>query len=163
MLCQCISLKQTDWVLKLPAIEFAINSAHSETMGYAPFFLNNGQMPRPFLWNSAPANEFSAVRTFAQRIKDAVMTAHDSILQARVKQTRQANRKRRPAPFAEGDFTYVSTQNMTLPKGRACKLSPKFIGPFKIIKDFGNNSFKIDLPSDLKRQGIHPIFHSSLL
>ena len=52
---------------------------------------------------------------------------------------------------------------MTLPKGRAHKLSPKFIGPFKIIKDFGNNSFKIDLPSDLKRRGVHPVFHSSLL
>ena len=163
MLWQCVSPKQMDWVLKLPAIEFAINSAHSETTGYAPFFLNNGCMPRPLIWNSAPANEFSAVRTYAQKMKDAVSTAHDSILQARVKQTRQANRKWRPAPFVEGDFIYVSTQNMSLPKGRACKLAPKFIRPFKIIKDFRNNSFKVDLPSELKRRGVHPVFHASLL
>ena len=82
MLRQCVSPKQTDWVLKLPAIEFAINSARSETTGYAPFFLNNGHMPRPLIWNSAPTNEFSAVCTYAQKMKDAVSTAHNSILQA---------------------------------------------------------------------------------
>jgi hypothetical protein len=53
MLRQCINNKQTDWVSKLPAIEFAINSARSESTGYAPFFLNSGQMPRPMIWDSA--------------------------------------------------------------------------------------------------------------
>ena len=42
MLRQCIGEKQNDWVAKLPAIEFAINSARSESTGYAPFFLNMG-------------------------------------------------------------------------------------------------------------------------
>ena len=163
MLRQCISPKQNDWVTKLPAIEFAINSARSETTGYAPFFLNYGRMPRPMLWNSAPANEFAAIRTFVQKTKDTIMSAHDSILQGRIKQSRQANRHRRPAPFVEGDLTYISTQNISLPKGRARKLAPKFIGPFKIIKDFGNNSFKIELPPELKRRGVHPVFHASLL
>ncbi|KJA27562.1 hypothetical protein HYPSUDRAFT_99362, partial [Hypholoma sublateritium FD-334 SS-4] len=49
MLRQCIGGKQTDWVAKLPAIEFAINSARSETTGYSPFFLNHGRMPRPMI------------------------------------------------------------------------------------------------------------------
>jgi transposase InsO family protein len=43
MLRQCINAKQTDWVAKLPAIEFAINSARSESTGFAPFFLNSGK------------------------------------------------------------------------------------------------------------------------
>ncbi len=42
MLRQCINNKQMDWVSKLPAIEFAISSAQSESTGYAPFFLNSG-------------------------------------------------------------------------------------------------------------------------
>ena len=42
MLRQCINDKQTDWVAKLPAIEFAINSARSESTGYSPFFLSDG-------------------------------------------------------------------------------------------------------------------------
>ena len=41
MLHQCINGKQTDWVSKLPAIEFVINSAQSESTGYAPFFFEH--------------------------------------------------------------------------------------------------------------------------
>jgi hypothetical protein len=38
MLRQCVDNKQTNWVSKLPAIQFAINSARSESAGFAPFF-----------------------------------------------------------------------------------------------------------------------------
>ncbi|KIK53993.1 hypothetical protein GYMLUDRAFT_118118, partial [Collybiopsis luxurians FD-317 M1] len=74
------------------------------------------------------------IRTYAQKMKEAVMQAHDSILNARVKQTRDANRRRRPAPFEEGDLAYISTKNISFPKGYARKLVPKFIGPYKILK-----------------------------
>lgn len=46
MLRQCIAPNQRDWVAKLPAIEFAINLARSDSTGYAPFFLNSGRLPR---------------------------------------------------------------------------------------------------------------------
>jgi len=65
MLRQCVNSKQTDWVAKLPAIEFAINSARSESTGYAPFFLNTGRMPRSMLWNKSDPSEFPSVRNFA--------------------------------------------------------------------------------------------------
>ena len=38
ILCQCVSPKQKDWVTKLLAIEFAINSARSSTAGFSPFY-----------------------------------------------------------------------------------------------------------------------------
>ncbi|KAJ3553076.1 hypothetical protein NP233_g12731 [Leucocoprinus birnbaumii] len=47
MLRQCISPDQKNWVAKLPAIEFAINSARSEVTGFAPFFLNYGCISPP--------------------------------------------------------------------------------------------------------------------
>lgn len=53
MLRQCINPNQKDWVSKLPAIQFAINSARSESTGYSPFFLNTGRMPRAMIWNAA--------------------------------------------------------------------------------------------------------------
>lgn len=80
-----------------------------------------------------------------------------------MKQTRDANRKRRPAPFVAGDLVYVSTKNMSLPRGLAWKLIPKYIGPYPIVTDFSNNLFRIELPGELKRRGIHDVFHSSLL
>ncbi|THH27322.1 hypothetical protein EUX98_g6861 [Antrodiella citrinella] len=163
MLRQSINTDQRDWVAKLPAIEFAINLARSDSTGYAPFFLNTGRMPRSLIWNNPGLDEYPAVRTYAQRVKYAVMAAHDSIIAARVKQTRDANRRRRPVPFVANDLVYVSSKNMSLPKGLARKFIPEYIGPYKITQDFGNNSFRLDLPPYLKRRGIHDIFHSSVL
>ncbi|OBZ70684.1 Transposon Ty3-I Gag-Pol polyprotein [Grifola frondosa] len=163
MLRQCVGSTQKDWVAKLPTIEFAINIARSDSTGYAPFFLNTGRMPRAMIWNDAHKDEYPGVRAYAQRMKNAIMAAHDSILAARVKQMRNANRRRQPAPFVDGDLVYISTKNISLPKGLARKLAPKFIGPYKIIRDFKNNSYRIDLPANLKRRGIHDVFHSSLL
>jgi hypothetical protein len=163
MLRSCISSTQQDWVSKLPAIEFGINVSRSETTGYAPFFLNSGRIPRMFVWNDANSDEYPSVRAFAQRMKHVVMSAHDAILETRVKQARSANRKRQVAPFIVGDLAYVSTKNLSLPKGQARKLVPKFIGPYKLVRDFRNNSFKLDLPPCLRQRGIQPVFHSSLL
>jgi hypothetical protein len=163
MLRQCVRPDQKDWALKLPVIEFAINSARSETTGYAPFFLNSGRMPRSLIWNKPDANEYPGVRIFAQKMQNAVTAAHDSIIEARAKQTRSANRHRRPAPFVKGDLVYISTKNMSVAKGRARKLVPKYIGPYRILEDFGNSSFRIDLPANLKSRGLHNVFHASLL
>ena len=163
MLRQCLNPKQKDWVSKLPAIQIAINSARSESTGYAPFFLNNGRMPHVMIWNSAKPTEFSNMREFAQKKKLALISAHDSIIGAGIKQIRHANRKRQTVPFALGDFVYLSTKYITFSKGLAQKLIPKYIGPYKIIQDFNNQSFKLELPTHLKKQGIHNVFHSSLL
>ena len=163
MLRQCIHANQKDWVTKLPAIEFAINSARSASTGYAPFFLNFGRMPRSMIWDSAPSTEYPSVREFAMEKKLALISAHDSILSARVKQTRNANRKRQAAPFVGGDLVYVSSKNISFPKGLARKLIPKFLGPYKILREFGNSSFQLDLPFHLKKRGIHNVFHASLL
>ena len=138
MLRQCVVPNQRDWVSKLPAIEFALNSARSESTGYALFFLNSGQMPRSMIWGSRVSDEYPAVRVFARQRRLALISAHDSILEARVKQVRAANRRRRPEPFKEGDLAYVSMKNLTFEKGLARKLIPKYIGPYKLLKDYGN-------------------------
>jgi hypothetical protein len=161
MLRQCVSPDQRDWAIKLPAIEFAINSASSASRKEPPFVLIYGRQPPSMIWNVK--SEYPGVRVFAQRMKDAVMSAHDAIIAARVKSTTVSNRKRKEAPFVIGDLVYLSTVNLSLPKGRARKLAPKFIGPFKILKDYRNNSYLLDLPSDLKQRGLHPAFHAHLL
>ncbi|EIN12248.1 hypothetical protein PUNSTDRAFT_20545, partial [Punctularia strigosozonata HHB-11173 SS5] len=104
MIRACVRPDQKDWVSKLPGIEFAINSARSESTGYAPFFLDTGRMPRSLIWDQPAELEYPGVRVFAQRMRAAIMAAHDAILEARVKQTRAANRLRRPAPFVVGDM-----------------------------------------------------------
>jgi len=58
---------------------------------------------------------------------------------------------------------YILVKNMSIPKKLACKLVPKYVGPYLIIKDYGNNSYKVDISARLKQRGIHDVFHASLL
>jgi hypothetical protein len=163
MLRQCIGPKQKDWVAKLPAVKFAMNSARSESTGYAPFFLSTGRMPRSMIWNTDKSREYPGIARFAMERRLAIIAAHDSMIAARVKQTRNANRKRKVEPFRKEDMVYLSTKNIKFEKGLARKLIPKFIGPYKIIQDFSNGSFKLELPAEMKQRGVHNVFHASLL
>lgn len=70
-------------------------------------------------------------------MKQAVIEAHDAILEARAKQTRHANRKRQPNPFKTGDLTYILTKNLSLPKGHVRKLALQYIGPYESVEDYG--------------------------
>ena len=140
-----------------------INIARLESTGYAPFFLNTGRMPRAMIWDSPGKDKYPNVKTYAWKMKLALMTAHDALLVTRTKQTVQANRKQRMCPLENGDLVYISTKNISYLKGTSRKLIPKYIGPYHIIKDFWNNSYCIELPDNLKQRGIHNVFHSSLL
>lgn len=44
-----------------------------------------------------------------------------------------------------------------------CQRRSKYMGLYQITEDFGNNSFRIDLPDNLKSRGVHDVFHLSLL
>jgi hypothetical protein len=120
-------------------------------------------MPRSFIWDHLDKSEFPGVHVFATRIRNAIMAAHDSILAARVKQTRNANRRRQLTPFSMGDLVYISMENIRFEKGLARKLLPKYIGPYKVIRDFGNHLFRIELPPRMKQRGVHDVFHASKL
>jgi hypothetical protein len=45
--------------------------------------------------------------------------------------------------------------------GKKGKLSPKFVGPFKITQRVGRLAYRIALPPDLV--GTHDVFHVSML
>ena len=100
---------------------------------------------------------------FALQKKLAIMSAHDSILTAHIKQTHDANQQQQVAPFMKGELVYLYSKNISFAKGLTHKLIPKFIGPYQILDDFGNSSFRIELPTHLKGWGVHNVFHVFLL
>ena len=55
-------------------------------------------------------------------------------------------------------------KNLTLPKGRARKLMPRFIEPYKVLKLMDNSlNITIELPQALKDRRISPTFHTNLV
>jgi hypothetical protein len=153
---------QSDWVTKVPLTEFAINSSINSSSGFAPFELNYGYMPvlgeKVFEGKTSLA---PGIRTFVQRAKENLEMAHDAIIESRVIQAYHANKRRLEGkPLQVGDLVYLSTQNLTMPKGRARKLIPKYIGPMKITEANGtNDSYVLDLPEELRRRRVHARFH----
>ena len=107
---------------------------------------------------------YPGVHQFVENMKNAIMSAHDAIIASRVQHTMQANKKRLLANFKQGNLVYVSTKNISLPKGRAWKLSPKYLGPFPITKVLKEGAtYQLKLSDELIKRGVNRAFHASLL
>jgi hypothetical protein len=66
--------------------------------------------------------------------------------------------------YAVSDRVYLSTQNLTLPKGRARKLVTQYIGPYHVIKAHNMAStVTLELPEDLKNRCMLLSFHTNLV
>lgn len=58
----------------------------------------------------------------------------------------------------------MSTKNLALPKNRARKLTPRYIGPYEVIEaNVPTLTFMLKLPPELQERRIHNKFHASLL
>jgi hypothetical protein len=93
------------------------------------------------------------------------LAAHDAIIENHVSQMLHANKKHRASlVYWRGDQVYLSTQNLTLPKGRARKPVSRFIGPYQVTKAHNEAStVTIELPPELVSRHIMPTFHASLV
>ena len=145
-------------------MEFAINSSVNATTGYAPFKLNYGYMPRSgqhIFTNTM----FKGVKQFTQQALWTLIDVHNAILERRVMQTHYSNKHRKPGViYHENDMVYLSTKNLSFPRGRARKLMPRFLGPYKVIKVMNDSSnVTLELPPELKDRRITPTFHTNLV
>ena len=155
---------QKDWAAKFPMVEFGLNSSVSTTTGFTPFELNQGYMPQIRMPTSFDIT-FKGVKQFTLQAKWDLMAAHDVIIANHIQQMFHANRKHRPSDiYHVGDHMYILTQNLTLPKGRARKLVPKYIGPYKVVKAHNEAStVMLELPLALVARQISLTFHTGLI
>ena len=91
-------------------------------------------------------------------------TVYDVILEHRIEQTHYSNKCHRPGiEYPIYDLVYLLTKNLALPKHRAQKLMPKFIGPYKILKVMNKSlNVMLELPQEFKDR-INPMFHTNLV
>ena len=144
-------------------VECVLNSSVSATTGFTPFKLNQGYMPQIRMLTLFDTT-FKGVRQFTLQAKWDLMAAHNTIIANHIQQTFHANKKHHNSDlYHVGDHVYLSTQNLTLPKGRARKLVPKYIGPYKVVKAHNEAStVMLELPPALVARRISPTFHMGL-
>lgn len=160
-----VDADQKNWVEKCLMLEFAINSSINESTGYAPFELDGGYLPSMIREYKDTPSFPPGVREFADKALQNLMNAHDSIIESRVIQKHNADKRRSPEPELKvNSLVYLSTKNLSLPKGRASKLLPKYIGPYPIVEaNSASSNYRLGLPTELAKRGIHSNLHVSLL
>jgi hypothetical protein len=64
-----------------------------------------------------------------------MVITHNVLIEAQVFQKMYANKKRHSEPeIKKGNMVYLSTKNISMPKGRASKLVPRYVRPYKVTK-----------------------------
>lgn len=153
-----INPRQDNWEELLPLAEFAINDSDNPSTGYTPFYLAYGeQVSSPIDLSDVVVPKAQAT---AQDVLDTVAHAKTNLREAHVRQSRTADRRRREITFKVGDMVALSTTNLNLPAIMTKKFTPRYLGPFKIMKMVNPVAVKLELPPTLK---IHPVFHTSLV
>ena len=85
------------------------------------------------------------------------------LLTAQSRQKSYVDVRRRPLEFKVGDhvFLKVMPKRGVVRFGKRGKLSPRFIGPFEILKRVGTVAYRLALPPSMS--GVHEVFHVSML
>nr|GEV48515.1 putative reverse transcriptase domain-containing protein [Tanacetum cinerariifolium] len=98
-----------------------------------------------------------------QKKTKKIIQIKQRIQAARDRQKRYANLKRKPIDFQVGDrvMLKVSPWKGVVRFDKWGKLNPKYVGPFKVLKNFRSIAYKLKLPQELSR--VHNTFHVSNL
>ncbi len=115
------------------------------------------RIPTPlFPWSGEPSS-VPAVDEWIRRSERVWDSAH-VCLQRPVRT--QANIRRHPhPPYQPGQRVWLSARDLKL-RLSSRKLSPRYVGPFKIIKQINEVAYQLELPTNYR---ISPSFHVSLL
>ena len=94
---------------------------------------------------------------------DKIKVIRDRLKIAQDRQKSYVNNCHRDLEFEVGDMVFlrISPWKGVLRFGKHGKLSPRYIGPYRIVERIGEVAYQLELPSNLDR--IHDVFHVSML
>ncbi|KAJ9509499.1 hypothetical protein QJQ45_001949 [Haematococcus lacustris] len=162
MLRHYISPTQADWPDYLSLAEFAVNNSWQESIKSTPFLVNTGQSPiTPMLHSLPDKGRCPEGLSYATWWQEAVAKAKLCMQAAQQRQAAYANQDRRDVHYKVGQMVLLSIKNMRLKPGKARKLLPRFVGPFKVLDLVGQVAVNLQLPASMSR--LHPVFHVSLI
>ena len=163
MLRACVIEFGGHWDSFLPLAEFSYNNSYHSSIDMAPFEALYGRRCRsPIGWFDA----FEVRPWGTDLLRDSiekVKSIQEKLLAAQSRQKEYADRKVRDLEFMEGEqvLLKVSPMKGVMRFGKRGKLSPRYIGPFEVLKQVGEVAYELALPPGLS--GVHPVFHVSML
>ncbi|KAI3808911.1 hypothetical protein L1987_24874 [Smallanthus sonchifolius] len=129
----------------------------------APFETLYGRKCRtPVCWAEIGENQLSGLEII-QETTDNILQIWERLKTASGRQKSYADRRRKPLEFNIGDnvLLKVSLWKGVVRFGKKRKLSPRFVGPFKILERIGPVAYRLELLIEMN--GVHDVFHVSNL
>ena len=163
MLRACMIDFGGNWDDHSPLIEFAYNNSYQSSIQMAPYEALYGRKCRsPIGWFETGETKLIGPDLVQQAIKK-VKLIQDRLLAAQSRQKSYADNCRRDLEFQVKDWVFLKVSPMkgVMRFGKKGKLSPRYIGPYEIVRKIDKVAYELNLPPDL--ESVHPVFHVSML
>lgn len=131
------------WYLLLPQLMRNIHSVHHTATGETAIFhtLDRKVGFPDGLLHKITSTEKQTVEACARQLQQRLHTAHqmlrDKQLWVRIENSKE------PLLFKNGDLVWLKSYQRKKSMARACKLQPKFIGPYKITEGLPYNTYRL--------------------
>ncbi|RZC11704.1 Transposon Tf2-9 polyprotein, partial [Glycine soja] len=161
LLKACVLEQKESWESFLPLIEFTYDNSFHSTIGMVPYEALYGRRCRtPLCWLE-PGEGLTLGPKVVQQTTEKVKLIEERMRTAQSRQKSYHDKRRKDLEFEVGDHVFLRVTPWT-GAGRALKsrkLTPRFIGPFQILKRVGPLAYQIALPPSLSN--LHNVFHVS--
>jgi len=151
------------WDEMLPLVEFTYNNSYHASIGMAPYEALYGRKCRtPLCWYQ-DGEAVLVGPELLQQTTEKVKQIQERMKSSQSRQKSYADQRRKPLEFVVGNHVFMRV-TPTKGVGRAIKsrkLSPKFVGPYQILRKIGPVAYEIALPPQLAN--LHNVFHVSQL
>jgi hypothetical protein len=163
MLRACALQYRRSWDKSLAYAEFSYNNSYRESLKMAPFEMLYGRRCwTPLFWNETGEQKVIGP-DILEEAKKQVRMVRENFRVAQSRQKCYTDRRRRELSFEVGDFVYLKVSPMRgLHRFKVRgNLTPRFIGPFKILEKRGEVAYQLELSPQLS--DVHDVFHVSQL
>ena len=163
MLRACVLDHKGSWEEHLLLVESAYNNSYQASIQMTPYEALYGRPCRsPICWTEVGQSS----NTGPNLIRDTfekMSLIRQRLLTAQSRQKSYVDVRRRPLEFEVGDhiFLNVMPKRGVVRFGKSRKLSPRFIGPFKILERVGAIAYRLALLPSMS--GVHKVFHFFML
>ncbi|KAL8102858.1 hypothetical protein AgCh_027400 [Apium graveolens] len=163
MLRTCAIDFKGNWGDHLSLIEFSYNNSYHTSIGMPPYEALYGRKCRsPTYWDEVGERKLIGPE-LVQQTKEKVEMIRKRLIAAQDRQATYANQERKDVQFESGDkvLLKISHWKGLTRFGKKGKLSPRYIGPFEVLRRVEKVAYELVLPPQM--QHLHNVFHVSLL
>ena len=150
----------TAWARLLPLAQFAYNNSRNHTTRMSPNRLLHGFDCdiRIDVADNIAERRIPAAKDRVEKLHQLRESLRGRLIEAQERMARYYNANHVPKQFKVGEFVKLSTKNL---KFKHRKLSPRWVGPFRVLERIGGQAYRLALPAKYSR--LHDVFPIQLL